>query len=104
MSLDHYLSPLTRSYYVLFVFLSFCHCYHRWASSMGVSRPAISSQIFSMLNEKSITNLGAGPLENDMAEATWMGTPKPPIRYFLINGIFAEVQSRLVLSIISCSS
>ena len=55
-------------------------------------------------------DLGAGYLDNDVAEATEViiimdvglqGHWKIPVAYFLINGISAEVQSQLVLSVIS---
>ena len=55
-------------------------------------------------------DLGAGSLDNDVAEAIEVivimavglqGHWKIPVGYFLINGISAEVQSQLVLSVIS---
>ena len=54
-------------------------------------------------------DLGAGSLDNDAEEATeavvvmavgLQGQWKVPVAYFLINGISAEVQSQLVLSVI----
>jgi hypothetical protein len=55
-------------------------------------------------------DLGAGSLDNDVAEAIEVivimavglqGHWKIPVGYFLINGISAEVQSQLVLSVIN---
>ena len=55
-------------------------------------------------------DLGAGSLDNDAGEATeavvvmavgLQGQWKVPVAYFLVNGISAEVQSQLVLSVIS---